>query len=145
MPSGPVTSPRHSRSLPAAHSVKHHQLTRIMHRLCRLANLGYKVCLWEAGLTLDFHQSSPLPKGTPFSDESVWTHGACAEKSRGCAGRSDSLIRRSSAMRKNPPPAIFPLLAPSWQCGSHFDQRRQAKLYSAFPFRFCDCFSLVMT
>jgi len=22
------------------------------------------VCLWEAGLTLDFHQSSPLPKGT---------------------------------------------------------------------------------
>ena len=21
------------------------------------------VCLWEAGLTLDFHQSSPLPKG----------------------------------------------------------------------------------
>ncbi len=24
-----------------------------------------KVCLWEAGLTLDFHESSPLPKGTP--------------------------------------------------------------------------------
>jgi len=53
------------------------------------------VRLWEAGLTLDFHQSSPLPKGIQFGEYPA-NQIAFGHFGKNCANGSGFLLFRNS-------------------------------------------------